>query len=199
MKYYPIIICLLVLHSTLGAQQSHTNVVTAEDYAQAESFLAQHTNPLVFGATVNPRWLDDGRFWFQSNGLEGINYFLVNPKERSRAPAFDQSRLANVLTGIIGRTIEPSGIPLEDLWLESNTLMAIVGGQRDLLCDLGRYTCKFSDSEISQISRDEVISPDGESVVFIKDHNLWSRSVATGEELALTTDGFEDFGYGTDT
>ena len=198
MKYYPIIICLLVLHSTLGAQQSHTNVVTAEDYAQAESFLAQHTNPLVFGATVNPRWLDDGRFWFQSNGLEGINYFLVNPKERSRAPAFDQSRLANVLTGIIGKTIEPSGIPLEDLWLESNTLMAIVGGQRDLLCDLGRYTCKFSDSEISQISRDEVISPDGESVVFIKDHNLWLRSVATGEELALTTDGFEDFGYGTD-
>ena len=198
MKHYAIIICLLVLCRTLGAQENQASVVTADDYARAESFLAQHTNPLVFGTTVSARWLDDGRFWFQSNGSDGATYFLVNPKERTRIPAFDQERLATVLTGIVGRTVEPSEIPVEDIWIEEQTLLAIVGGQRELLCDLSRYTCRFFDLEMSQISRDEVISPDGKSVVFIRDHNLWLRSLESGEESALTTDGHEDFGYGTD-
>ena len=158
-RHYAIIICLLVLCRTLGAQENQASVVTADDYARAESFLAQHTNPLVFGTTVSARWLDDGRFWFQSNGSDGATYFLVNPKERTRIPAFDQERLATVLTGIVGRTVEPSEIPVEDIWIEEQTLLAIVGGQRELLCDLSRYTCRFFDLEMSQISRDEVMSP----------------------------------------
>ncbi len=198
MKYSLIIFCLLVLHGTVDAQLNQSKVVTEEDYARAESFLGQHTNPLVSGSMVNPRWLDDGRFWFQSNDIEGASYFLVDPQAQSRMPAFDQERLAGVLTGIVGSTVEPSRIPLEDLWLEEGTLMAIVAGQRDLLCDLTSYSCKFSDIDFLQISRDEVVSPDGKSVVFIKEHNLWTINLETGEEFALTTDGFEDFGYGTD-
>jgi dipeptidyl-peptidase 4 len=43
-----------------------------------------------------------------------------------------------------------------------------------------------------------VVSPDGKKAVFIKDHNLWVREVATGRETQLTTDGLKDFGYATD-
>jgi len=206
MKHFPVIICTLVLSTTLGAQQSHTNAVTEEDYARAESFLAQHTNPLVFGASVSPQWLGDGRFWFRSSGPEGIAYVLIDPSKRSREYAFDHERLANVLSRTIGRVIEPSGLPLENLSLEAGTLMASVETPVYLRCDLEIYSCKSSrgDSrsqwtqDTNGSSRTQVISPDGENGVFIRDHNLWARNLETGEESALTTDGVEDFGYGTD-
>lgn len=44
----------------------------------------------------------------------------------------------------------------------------------------------------------EIASPDGKRVAFIKDWNLWVRDVETKRETQLTTDGIKDFGYATD-
>jgi dipeptidyl-peptidase 4 len=44
----------------------------------------------------------------------------------------------------------------------------------------------------------ENLSPDKSMAGFIRDNNLWVRTVATGEEKQLTTDGVLDFGYATD-
>src|SRR5262245_55657592 len=46
--------------------------------------------------------------------------------------------------------------------------------------------------------RTESRTPDGKSVAFIRDWNLWVRDIATGRETPLTTDGVKDFGYATD-
>ncbi|MCG9971709.1 S9 family peptidase [Christiangramia crocea] len=47
-------------------------------------------------------------------------------------------------------------------------------------------------------TRNEVLSPDGKKVVFIKDWNLWMRNLETGKETQLTTNGEKNFGYATD-
>ncbi|TBW29297.1 S9 family peptidase [Gramella sp. KN1008] len=47
-------------------------------------------------------------------------------------------------------------------------------------------------------STNEVLSPNGEKVVFIKEWNLWMRDLESGEETQLTSDGKENFGYATD-
>jgi dipeptidyl aminopeptidase/acylaminoacyl peptidase len=47
-------------------------------------------------------------------------------------------------------------------------------------------------------NRNEITSPDGKHVAFIRDWNLWIREIATRKEKALTTDGIKDFGYATD-
>lgn len=44
----------------------------------------------------------------------------------------------------------------------------------------------------------EVASPDGKKIAFIKDWNLWVRDADTKKETQLTTDGIKDFGYATD-
>jgi len=41
------------------------------------------------------------------------------------------------------------------------------------------------------------ISPDGKKSVFIRDNNLWLKNLDDNKETQLTTDGIEDFGYGT--
>lgn len=45
--------------------------------------------------------------------------------------------------------------------------------------------------------RNEIPSPDGTRAVFVRDHNLWVRDVATKQETQLTTDGEQDFAYAT--
>ncbi|MFT6204825.1 MAG: dipeptidyl-peptidase-4 [Spirosomataceae bacterium] len=52
--------------------------------------------------------------------------------------------------------------------------------------------------ESKPYNRNEITSPDGKHVAFIKDWNLWTREISTGKEKALTTDGIKDFGYATD-
>jgi dipeptidyl aminopeptidase/acylaminoacyl peptidase len=49
----------------------------------------------------------------------------------------------------------------------------------------------------SAAERNEVRSPDGKRAVFVRDHDLWVRTVATQEEIRLTNDGEQDFGYAT--
>lgn len=46
--------------------------------------------------------------------------------------------------------------------------------------------------------RTELPSPDFKKVAFIRDWNLWIRYVDSGEEVQLTEDGIENFGYATD-
>jgi len=46
--------------------------------------------------------------------------------------------------------------------------------------------------------KDAVLSPDGLKAAFIRDYNLWMKIIATNEEIQLTSDGIEDFGYATD-
>ena len=47
-------------------------------------------------------------------------------------------------------------------------------------------------------ARTDVLSPDKTKSAFIRDWNLWTREVATGNETPLTHDGARDFGYATD-
>jgi dipeptidyl-peptidase-4 len=49
----------------------------------------------------------------------------------------------------------------------------------------------------TDVSPNEIISPDGTRAAFIRDHDLWVRDVATKKETRLTTDGEQDFGYAT--
>ena len=47
-------------------------------------------------------------------------------------------------------------------------------------------------------SKIEMVSPDGKKVAYIEDWNLWMRNLETGEEIQLTQDGIENYGYATD-
>jgi len=44
----------------------------------------------------------------------------------------------------------------------------------------------------------DTLSPDGTLAAFVRNNNLWVRTVATGAEKQLTLDGVPDFGYATD-
>ncbi len=69
-------IASMIVTAPLYAQATR---LTADDYARAERFLGGNTAPLVYGNSVQPRWMDDGRFWYANPVRGGTEYVVVDP------------------------------------------------------------------------------------------------------------------------
>ncbi|MSR35945.1 MAG: S9 family peptidase [Gemmatimonadetes bacterium] len=172
--------------------------VSSADYARAEGFLAQATGPLVYGATVNPQWLGDGRFWYRTATAAGTRFIVVDPARRTRAPLFDPDRLAAALSAASGTPYTASTLTVATLEVDPQGRGVALSAGRDWYsCDLGGYTCARAQMPTPP-RRNEVASPDGRRSAFIRDYDLWVHDLATGAETPLTTDGDEDHGYATD-
>ncbi|MEM7416123.1 MAG: DPP IV N-terminal domain-containing protein [Gemmatimonadota bacterium] len=185
---------LLVGVSAVAAQAPQ---LTADDYARAERFLNQHTNALVFGATVRPQWLEDGRFWYRNTIPDGHEFVLVDPDRREKGRAFDHDRIATALSAAASASYGPLELPITTLAFDGHDALVGVGPTQRYRCDLTEYSCQEEASMRSPARPGEVVSPDGAHAVFIRDHNLWVRDRTSGDETQLTTDGIEDYGYGT--
>ena len=177
-----------------GAQ---TLQLTADDYARAERFLTANTSALVHGATVRPEWLGDGRFWYRNTIAGGTEFVVVDPVSATKGQAFDHERLAAAITAATDSAVEPLALPIGSMEFEGHGVLLDVNGVGLLRCDLTEYACERETPALSPVQSNEIVSPDGRRTVFIRDHNLWTRDRESGAETQLTTDGVEDFGYGT--
>lgn len=65
-------------------------------------------------------------------------------------------------------------------------------------CDVQGTRCARDAAAPAPVNRDEIASPDGKRVAFLREFNLWVRDVASRAETQLTRDGVKDFGYATD-
>ena len=180
---------MLVLAVPVTAQES----VTTADYARAESFLSGNTSALVFGAIVEPNWLENGRFWYRNQFAEGIEFVMVDPDRRTRERAFDHAAIAAALPAATGTTYSAFELPFSEFHLGAD------GHSITFDVDSIRYECDTASGRCrsSMFDPDIVLSPDGRLAAFIRDWNLWVRNVSSGEEKQLTTDGIEEFGYAT--
>ncbi len=187
------------LVAPLPAQESRQ--LTAEDYARAERFLAPTMMPLLSGTAGRPNWMADGRFWYRATTPEGSAFYLVDPARGTRREAFDHTRLATALGSATGTAVTPAQLPFQsfDLSRDGRMVTVRVGGAQ-LSCDIQRYSCAPVDSGADNAGApaNSSLSPDGKWAVFIRDHDLWAREMATGRDVRLTTDGVEGFGYATD-
>ena len=179
-----------------GLAQAQTQL-TADDYARAERFLGAQTNPLVYGADVRAHWLPDGRFWYQNTIPGGGEFVIVDPKSEEKGRAFDHDRISAALTAAGGVSLEPLALPITSMTFEGHDVTLELRGQGTFRCDLSEYECASEQPTRTPTTANEIASPDGRYAAFIREHNMWVRDRDNGEEEQLTTDGIEDFGYGT--
>ncbi|HEX9887709.1 MAG TPA: DPP IV N-terminal domain-containing protein [Longimicrobiales bacterium] len=182
----------------VGVDAQRTDTVTAADYARAESFLAQHTNPLVFGR-VTPTWLDGGRFWYRNAVPGGGEFILVDPARRVRERAFDHEGVAAALSAALDTVVSALDLPFPGIELVDGGEAMVVGvrGRRYRCGVRGEACAALPDVREPASPRNSVLSPDGRRAAFVRDHDLWVTELETGAETRLTTDGAEDFGYAT--
>jgi dipeptidyl aminopeptidase/acylaminoacyl peptidase len=182
--------------------RAQTTQLTADDYARAERFLGVQTSPLVYGASVRVQWLADGRFWYRNTIPGGTEFVLVDPDSEEKGRVFDHDRMAAALSAATGAELTALGLPIATLSVDGHHVTVQLR-DRDafpaavwLDCDITDYACVPS-SPRATVGSNEIASPDGSHVAFIREHNLWVRDRDSGQETRLTTDGIEDYGYGT--
>ncbi len=147
---------------------------------------------------VYPTWIGDSDcFWYLCDIKEktiGKEFRLVNAKTQSNEPAFDHKQLAGALADAAKQSVDARDLPFRviDINLEKDSLCFNAFNQRWCF-DQKNASCVTIEKRVSE---GEVVSPDGQSLVFRRDHNLWLRNIKSGEEKALTTDGEENYAYG---
>lgn len=192
-----LLILVLAVFNPAAAQQQEKRILTTEDYARAEKFLRQHTDPLVFGANVRPDWIDEHLFWYRNDIPEGYEFVLVDAEKKQRKRAFDHEKLARALSEAAGKTYEPFKLPFRSFeFSDDRDSLTLTVDSRQYTYDIRQDRCIAEVTE-KEVSRNEAVSPDGSRAAFIREHNLWVRDIATGKETQLTTDGIKDFGYAT--
>ena len=174
--------------------------VTAQDYARAERFLSWNRDRYLINGDIQQHWIGaTDRFWYQRTNEEGAKEFVVvNAADGARHPAFDQARIAAALSKLTGKPIEPGALPFSSF--------EYIGGERAIqfgiedaqwTCQIKTAVCQRASSQA--VKADESPSPDGKWVAYAREHNLGVRERSSGREVALTTDGIENYGYATES
>jgi dipeptidyl-peptidase 4 len=172
--------------------------LTAADYQRAEAFMSGNLDSRLFRASANPNWTEGDRFWYRTRVDGGHEFVAVNPARGTREPAFDHSRLAAALSRTIGLSYEPLRLPFSAYEeVDGGRVIRLRAEGRDWRCDLQTYAC--AEAEPRPESPAGVASPDGRWIAFRRDDDLWVFDRNSGEEIRLTEDGEEGYGYATDS
>ncbi len=114
-------------------------------------------------------------------------------------------KLGTNLAKLIDRgTVTPQWLPDGNFWYTAKTPTGVEYVLVNTKDGSKKIAQKKDDLALPALSKTtsvkfiEVLSPDGSTVAFIKNWNLYIRDIATNKETQLTTDGEKDFGYATD-
>jgi dipeptidyl aminopeptidase/acylaminoacyl peptidase len=185
---------LVALASTLCGHALAAQT-TSTDYARADRFLSWNAGTLVTGDEVSPQWLDGNRFWYRNRLGEGHEFVLVDPTVPSRRRAFDHDRLAAALSLAADTSYVGTKLPFRTFEFAGERAIRFhTADSVRWTCAVDEYVCTGPDP-IPADDRTERKSFDGRWVAYSKDENLWIRSTDTGEEVRLSRDGEQDFGY----
>ncbi len=168
----------------------------AIDYERARQLLPERVDSLVYHSEAEPNWIGEtDRFWYLSHTREGDIFVLVDPAKDEQRPAFDHERLSAALSRAADTTYRAGSLPFQRIELvDSLRSVKFVVHDSAWSCALDTYICQRS-AETPARSPTEVRSPDGRWVAFLREHNLWIRSVSDGEEIRLSSDGQSSFEY----
>ena len=171
--------------------------LTVEDYSRAEQFLPWNAAKLTLNLDPTFHWIEKSdRFWFRyEQTADSKQFVLVDPDRNVRQAAFDHAKLAAALSTAAGRSYSAEKLPFDAFdFVQNGQAIQIDVEKSEWVCDLTSYTCKKAGPSASPA---ESRSPDKRWSAFVKDHNLYVRSLSTQEEIQLTNDGTPDDGYAT--
>lgn len=219
----------LLNYPDLYGQQSDAEQLAG--YTQAERFTKDKLSTMLFSTTVDPHWFQKGNnFWYTYKTSNGDAWYVVDPSAKTKRPLFDLDELAAQITEIVKDPFTAQHLPIQKLEAQEDgrTFTFNITSSLDAKKDSTDKENK-NKKEIFYFSYDyptrkltwlqdkkkdteypdwASISPDGNTVVYAKDLNLYRMSRADYEKLKkddkdstvtdiqLTTFGVKDFGFG---
>ncbi|WP_417466195.1 DPP IV N-terminal domain-containing protein [Kordiimonas sp.] len=185
-------------------------------YGRALAWLKGHgSTSLVKNDRLLPRWISGSPcFWYERATNSGTEFRLVDAVAATNTAAFDHEVFASALSEAANQPVDKDNLPIGEVTFtlsspstgDASADMAAPVSAKEIrftafgerfLYQVDRVLC--TEDKVLRVQLDEALSPDSKHIVFRRDHNLWVRSVDSGEERALTEDGEKDFAYGADS
>ena len=191
-KYLSLTVVLACLANiTFGANAQTLNV---EKYKKAEQKLAKFTDKLVTGTVDYSSWSNSDQLLYRSHTEQGEQFFILDAKTKQKKLAFDHQKLAAALARITEKEVNQENLPFKSFEIVSKNEISLKVKGKAYQCNIESYLCKLTKNAAK---KNELVAPNGEQAVFIREHNLWLRNLNDNSEKQLTTDGIENFGYAT--
>jgi hypothetical protein len=103
--------CLIVLFS-IGLRAGD-RPLPKPNYDLASRWMATKVGKLVFDTAVSPRWAETSdRFWYAFETAQGRRFMLVDPVKRTKAPLWDNAKMAAMLTSITRIPYDSQHLPI---------------------------------------------------------------------------------------
>jgi dipeptidyl-peptidase 4 len=137
------------------AQTGSKKVLTAADYQQATKSLNFNTSKLVYNSSINPVWLADGRFYYNSTTATGKEFVLIDQKGKRTTGAdlktllgesySDKTSTGQVRRAFSNEVVSPDGkksafIKDWNLWIRDNETKKETALTTDGIKDYGYAT-----------------------------------------------------------
>jgi dipeptidyl aminopeptidase/acylaminoacyl peptidase len=189
--------------------------VTRADYERADQ-LQSRLKDLVFKKEIKAHWFNDStRFWYRNDLRKRKEFIVVDAEGRTRKPAFDHTKLAQMLSAATAKAYAAENLPFETIkFVDDANAIQFDIEKVQWKCNLTTYECtriglveesKPSDENGDRRPRRQGrsrqdrekrnLSPDGKWEAVFKEHNLYLRSTQDAREFRLTHDGEEGHYY----
>jgi Tol biopolymer transport system component len=199
-----------LIGASIGFVSSASAQGTAADYARAEG-LASRFEGLVVNAPDIPTWIPGThRFWYRRSGKGGFEFVQVDAETKARTAAFDHARLAASLSTAANSRYTATTLPFSAVtFVENAQRIEFSADSARWRCDLTSYECTRSPTTGGRFGgaggrgggfaagQNDLprISPDRSHEAFIRNYNVFVRSVGSPNATALSTDGSEGNAY----
>ncbi len=200
--------------------------VNKANWKLANRYSAESLRPFIYSTNLTPGFIGKSdSFWYSWRTSDGVSFWRVDPKKKSKTPLFDSAKMAALLSDALKKPYDTTNLPIATLsFLEKdlNVIQFTVEGVRfqydlkaETLKDMGRAPTTPQGGPpqgagggrggqfggFGQASRDfRNYAPDRKSFVYAMDHNLYFVEVKDGKEgeaVQLTKDGAKDYSFGS--
>lgn len=208
--------------------------VTKANYQLAARFSPKKLEKLIFSTSVDPHWLKKSdRFWYMYETTEGKKWYIVDPVKGEKKVLFDNADLAAKITRIVKDPFDAQHLGLDSMrfikdenWIQFEVKSTQEIEKKDTTAKKGTPPVKekktfyfeynLNTGELTELNDFKkpkrkpnwaAISPDGNTILFGRNYNLYWMDKANYEKAlkneddstivdhALTTDGIENYSY----
>ncbi|MGH7470219.1 MAG: DPP IV N-terminal domain-containing protein [Longimicrobiales bacterium] len=194
---------------------------SAADYTRAQS-VRTRLDGLVVDLVDTEAWIGNtSRFWYRKSITGGTTFMIADAATLEKKPAFDHTALAASLATATGRTIDARVLPFNELsYAADERSFEITVDTLRFTCTVVESRCtavptfagrggrggrgggggtgRFGGGLYGDAAQPNPAprgSPDGKTEAVIRNFNVFTRAVGTGDWTALSTDGSDANAY----
>ncbi len=169
------------------------------DFKQAEKFAPENLRKMIGTRNVTPVWIDGtNSFYYEFSKSDRTEFFLVDPKKRTKRILFNNKKLAKKLATLSGEKIDPEGLKFtETVFSKRSGIFRFSFKNKQYIYHISKNRLLLSTAKKFDDKKLYKKSPDGHWIIYTRSHNIFLQNLKlpNSEPRQLTTDGEQWYSY----